>query len=155
MVTATAADDEVSAVAAEADDSEAEEDGVDSPDPDDVAVLEEADAPSDEGVPACDEEAVVACDEAVPACDDGAAAACDALESAVFSAESEFFVSPDEETVWDAGWGTEVDRGGMTARATTDVQTRTAQTPTVIVEEMRFDACLPRGFEGSSDEAAP
>ena len=68
--------------------------------------------------------------------------------------ESESFAFPDEETVWDAGCGTEVDRGGMTARATTDVQTRVAQTPTVIAEEMRFDVCLPCESEGSSDEAA-
>ena len=144
MATATEADEEVSAADDEAVEPEADEETV-SPDPDDVAAFEVADASPDEEVLAC-EEAVLACDEAVPACD--------ALESASVSAESEPFASPDEETVWDAGCGTEVDRGGMTARATTDVQTRVAQTPTVITEEMRFDVCLPCESEGSSDEAA-
>ena len=144
VVTATAADEEVSAAAAEAVEPEVEEEGAVSPDPDDVAAFEVADASPDEEVLAC-EEVSLACDEAVPACD--------ALESAGFSAESESFAFPDEETVWDAGCGTEVDRGGITARATTDVQTRVAHMPTVIAEEMRFDARLPRESEGSSDEA--
>ena len=144
VATATAAAEGVSVAAGEAVEPEAEEEAV-SPDPDDVAAFEVADASPDEEVLAC-EEVALACDEAVPACD--------ALESAGFSAESESFAFPDEETVWDAGCGTEVDRGGMTARATTDVQTRVAHTPTVIAEEMRFDARLPRESEGSSDEAA-
>lgn len=144
MATATAADEEVAVAAGEAVEPEAEEEAV-SPDPDDVAAFEVADASPDEEVLAC-EEVALACDEAVPTCD--------ALEPAGFSAESESFAFPDEETVWDAGCGTEVDRGGMTARATTDVQTRVAQTPTVIAEEMRFDVCLPCESEGSSDEAA-